>query len=61
MTDVMGNKILEIISNHSIFSFEDVKECYEVIGSYDKLIYAVEHAPKFGISLIDMCKHLEGS
>ena len=54
----METEILRTISKHSIFSFEDIKECYDVVRSYDIIVDAIEFAPMFGVSLVDACKQI---
>ena len=55
----MDIKLLTTISQHSIFSYDDVRSGYKLLKSYDKLIDAVIEAPRLGISLYDVCEMLQ--
>ena len=54
----MDCEILEIISKHSMFSYDEIEFGYGVVKSYDKLIDATIEAPRLGVSLWDVCEIL---
>ena len=59
MNEAMDIVLLTTISQHSIFSYDDVKSGYKLLKSYDKLIDATIEAPRLGISLYDACQMLQ--
>ncbi len=49
--DKLEKKILKIIANHSIYSYDEIETGYKIAKSFDILIEAIESAPKLNISL----------
>lgn len=47
----MKNKLLKVIAEHTTYSFEECKSIYEQLKSYDGLLFALDAASTFNVTL----------
>lgn len=54
----LDREILKVISNHTPFGFIELEQGYEIVDSFDDLLYAITESQRYGINLWDMCNLL---